>query len=172
MALFAAQKVAKKLKKGLIVVILPDSGKNYLTKFYNNDWMRDFGFLDEVEDTIKPLLNKKLHFISLPYSASPQIAIDLMRRYQISQIPVLENKKVVGTISERILIRSLFGKSKVPVTVSEIMDRDFIQISEDMSVQTLALALTNKEMVIVADKKGKPIDVLTRIDFLSSLNQI
>ena len=80
-----------------------------------------------------------------------------MRRYQISQIPVLENKKVVGTISERILIRSLFGKSKVPVTVSEIMDRDFIQISEDMSVQTLALALTNKEMVIVADKKESPL---------------
>ena len=43
MALFAARKIVRKLKKGLIVVILPDSGKNYLTKFYNNDWMRDLG---------------------------------------------------------------------------------------------------------------------------------
>src|SRR3990167_8644708 len=50
MALFAARKVVKKLKKGLVVVILPDSGKNYLTKFYNDDWMRDFGFLDEIKD--------------------------------------------------------------------------------------------------------------------------
>jgi len=47
MALFAAKQVAKKLKKGLMVVILPDSGKNYLTKFYNEEWMRNFGFIDK-----------------------------------------------------------------------------------------------------------------------------
>ena len=45
MAIFAARKVAKKIKKGLIVVILPDSGKNYLTKFYNDDWMRENCFI-------------------------------------------------------------------------------------------------------------------------------
>lgn len=176
MALFAARRVAKKLKKGLIVVILPDSGRNYLTKFYNDEWMRDFGFLDETEEaeeTIKPLLvNKKLHFISISFSASPQEAIGLMNKYQISQLPVVENKKVVGVISERILMQNLYGKPKIPVTVSEIMDKDFIQITEDASTSTLASALINKEMVIVTNKKGEPIDVLTRIDLLSNLIQI
>jgi len=172
MALFAARRVARKLKKGLIVVILPDSGRNYLTKFYNDAWMQDFGFLDDVGETIKPLLNKKLHFIFVSPSASPQEAIGLMHRYQISQLPVVENKKVVGTICEKILMQNLYGKSKIPVTVSEIMDRDFIQIAENASLSILASALTNKEMVIVTDKKGKPIDVLTRIDFLSNLTQI
>lgn len=172
MALFAARRVAKKLKRGLIVVILPDSGRNYLTKFYNDEWMRDFGFLDEAEETIKPLLNKKLHFISISFSASPQEAIGLMNKYQISQLPVVENKKVVGVISERILMQNLYGKPKIPVTVSEIMDKDLIQIAEDASVSTLASALINKEMVVVTNKKGKPIDVLTRIDLLSNLIQI
>lgn len=50
MALFAAGKIAKKLKNGLIVVILPDSGKNYLSKFYNTDWMEDFGFLEKKKE--------------------------------------------------------------------------------------------------------------------------
>jgi len=168
MALFAARQVARKLKEGLIVAVLPDSGKNYLTKFYNEEWMRDFGFIDEVEETIKPLLNKKLHFISVFSAASPQEAIGLMHKYQISQLPVLENERVVGLISEGILIQNLYGKPKIPVTIFEIMDKDFIQIAENASLSSLASALTDKEMVIVADKKGKPIDVLTRIDFLSN----
>ncbi|OGG37317.1 hypothetical protein A2968_00555, partial [Candidatus Gottesmanbacteria bacterium RIFCSPLOWO2_01_FULL_42_22] len=71
LALAAARKVIRKLKTGLMVVILPDSGKNYLSKFYNDDWMRDFGFLDEKNETIKKLLNKKLHFITVQSAATP-----------------------------------------------------------------------------------------------------
>lgn len=170
MALFAARKVAEKIKKGLLVVILPDSGKNYLTKFYNDDWMRDFGFLEETKDSILPLLNKKLHFISISSSSSPQEAINLMRKYQISQLPVVENKKVVGTICERILIQNLFGKEKIPVTVANIMDKDFISLPTNSSVNQLAAALAKKEMIIITDKKRKPIDVLTRIDLLQHIN--
>lgn len=172
MALFAAKHVVKKIKKGLVVTIFPDGGRNYLTKFYNDAWMQDAGFLDEAGETIKPLLNKKLHLISVSSSALPEEAIGLMNKYQISQMSVIEDKKVVGTISEKILIQNLYGKSKIPVTVSEIMDKDFIQIAEDASMSTLASALINKEMVIVADKKKKPIDILTRIDFLSNLIKI
>ncbi len=170
MALFAARKVAKKIKKGLIVVILPDSGKSYLTKFYNDDWMRDFGFLDEPKDTIQPLLNKKLHFISVLSSSTPCEAIKLMHKYKISQLPVLEDKKVVGTVCERILMQKLYGNLKIPVTVAEIMDKDFIILPFNASVSQLAHSLSLKEMVIIMDEKGKPVDVLTRIDLLASID--
>lgn len=172
MALFAARKVAKKLKRGLIVVLLPDSGKNYLSKFYNDDWMRDFGFLDEEDKSILPMLNKKLHLISIGSKNSPQEAIELMRKYQISQLPVIENKKVVGTICERILIQNLFGREKIPVTVTDIMDRDFITLPQNTSFKQLATALSRKEMIIIIGKKGKPIDVLTRIDLLTHLKGV
>lgn len=171
MALFAARKVVKKLKKGVVVVILPDSGKNYLTKFFNDDWMRDFGFLDTEEENIAKLLNKKLHFISIPSQATPQQAITLMREYQISQLPVVEEKKVVGTISEIILIRNLFGKEKIPLTVSDIMDREVIFLPQNASLTQLSKALAQKELVVIIDAKGKPQDVLTRIDILSHLNE-
>ncbi|KKS47547.1 cystathionine beta-synthase [Candidatus Gottesmanbacteria bacterium RIFCSPLOWO2_02_FULL_42_29] len=170
LALAAARKVIRKLKTGLMVVILPDSGKNYLSKFYNDDWMRDFGFLDEKNETIKKLLNKKLHFITVQSAATPAEAVKLMRQYQISQLPVVENKKVVGTLTESILIKSLYGNSKIPVSVAEIMDRDFISLPETASETQLAQALKEKEMVIITDKQGKPLDVLTRIDFLSNFS--
>lgn len=172
MALFAARKVVKKLKEGLVVVILPDSGRNYLTKFYNDDWMKDFGFLEEEKDVIGPLLKKKLHLITITASSSPQEAISLMQKYQISQLPVVEKRKIVGTICERILLSSLYGKSKIPVTVSEIMDREFITLPESSSQSHLAEGLAQKEMVIIVDKKGKPLDVVTRIDFLSYITKV
>lgn len=171
MALFAARKVAKKLKDGLIVVILPDSGKNYLTKFFNDDWMRDFGFLDTEEESITKLLNKKLHFISISAKATPQQAIKLMREHQISQLPVVEEKKVVGIISETILIQNLFGKEKIPLTVSDIMDREVMFLPQNASLTHLSKALAQKEMIVITDSYGKPLDVLTRIDILSHLNE-
>lgn len=171
MALFAARKVVKKMKKGVVVVILPDSGKNYLSKFFNDDWMRDFGFLDTQEEGIAKLLNKKLHFISIPSQASPQQAIALMREFQISQLPVVEEKKVVGTICETILIRNLFGKDKIPLTVADIMDREVIFLPQNASLTQLSKALAQKELVVIIDAKGKPQDVLTRIDILSHLNE-
>jgi len=172
MALAAAIKLAKKIKKGLVVVILPDTGRNYLSKFYNDDWMRDFGFLEEDIETIKPFLNKKLHLITVSSKASPQEAIDLMRKYQISQMPVVDKQKVVGTITEAILIKALFGKEKVPISVSEIMEKDFAQLKENASINQLVKALSQKEMVIIVDKSRKPIDVLTRIDLLSHMSKI
>ena len=170
LALFAARKVIKKIKKGLVVLILPDSGKNYLTKFYNDEWMRDFGYMTEKDDTITELLNKKLHFVSVLSDKSPTEAISLMKKYNISQLPVVEKKKVVGTICERILLKALYGQAKIPITVGEIMERDFITLPVNASKSQLGRALSKKEMVIICNSKGKPIDVLTRIDFLASLN--
>lgn len=169
MALFAARKVAAKLKNGLIVVIFPDSGKNYLSKFYNDDWMCDYGFLQKPAKTIKPLLNKKLHFITIQSSATPQDAIKLMRKYNISQLPVMEGAKVKGTIGERVLLENLYGKPKIPVTIAEIMDQDFITLSDNVSINQLGVSLKEKEMVIIVDNKKRPIEVLTRIDFLTHL---
>ncbi|OGG13371.1 cystathionine beta-synthase [Candidatus Gottesmanbacteria bacterium RIFCSPHIGHO2_02_FULL_39_11] len=169
LAVAGMRQAVKKIKKGMVVVILPDSGRNYLSKFYNDEWMRDFGFLESEEESIAPLLNKKLHFISIDSAASPYEAVKIMRKYQISQMPVIKDKKVVGILSELILIENLYGKEKIPVSVEDIMNRTFIELSETISLSELAHALSEQEMVIIVDKKGKPIDVLTRIDFLSNV---
>lgn len=171
LALFAARKVSAKLKSGLVVVVLPDSGKNYLTKFYSDDWMRENGFLDENTESLKPLLSKKIHLITIAQSASPQQAIALMQKYKISQLPVVDGKKVVGTICERILVRKLFGQEKIPVKVADIMDTEVIFLNVNATLSQLADGLSQKEMVVILDDKGKSLDVLTRIDFLSHVSK-
>jgi cystathionine beta-synthase len=169
LALCGAIQVIKKIKKGLVVVVLPDSGRNYLSKFYNDDWMKDFGFLDEGEESIAKLLNKKLHFISVDESETPHKAITLMRKNQISQMPVVKGDNVVGFVSELLLLKNLYDKEKIPVTVAEIMDKDVIFIPKNSSIRELATALTRREMVVITDEKGKAIDILTRIDFLGQV---
>lgn len=171
MALFAARQVAKKIKSGLIVVILPDSGRNYLSKFYNDDWMCDYGFLKEQINTIGSLLKKKLHFITIDKGSTPQEAIQAMKEHQISQMPVMGNKKIVGTITEQILIQHLFGKEKIPITVTDIMDKEFIVLPQNASINQLAEALRRKEMIIIVNEKGKPFDVLTRMDLLTFITE-
>lgn len=170
-ALVVARKIAKKTKKGIVVVVLPDSGRSYLSKFYNDEWMRDFGLLDEPIDTIAPLLNKKLHFISVASGASPQEAIRIMQHHLISQMPVLVGKRVVGTISEAILLEKLYGTGKIPVTVGEIMDTEVVQLPLETSISHLANALVKKEMVVIVDKSSAPVDVVTRIDLLSAMTK-
>ncbi len=169
-AMIVARKIARKIKKGMIVVIFPDNGRNYLSKFYKDDWMREFGYLEESEENIGSLLNKKLHLITIQMDSSPKEAITLMRKYHISQLPVLSGKKLAGTICERILMQKMYGSLKVPVSLEEIMDKEYITLPRDTSLSQLGSALVRKEMVIVLDKKGKPVDVLTRIDLLSHLN--
>jgi cystathionine beta-synthase len=172
MALHAAAKIARELTSGLMVVILPDSGKNYLSRFYNDSWMRDFGFLEAEQDSIAPLLDKQLHFISVASKDSPQAAIEIMRKYHISQLPVVEEGQVVGTVSESLLLQKLYGSLKIPVSVTEIMDKDFIALPTSASVTRLGAALTKKEMVIVVDQNNKPVDVLTRIDLLTHFSRL
>ena len=115
------------------------------------------GFLDEPSSTLKPLLNKKLHFITVNENATPLEAIKLMQKYNISQLPVVDDKKkVVGTICERILVKKLYGQEKIPVQVGDIMDKDVITLPVNSSLSQLAGALSQKELVIITDNKGKP----------------
>lgn len=171
-ALAAARKVVKRLKSGIVVVVLPDSGRNYLSKFFNDEWMQELGFLDNgEEESVQPLLNKKLHLITVDAKAGIQDAINIMHKYQISQLPVTDDKKIVGSINEAQLVQSLIHPQRIPVNVAEIMDKEVITLPQSSSVHQLAHALAKKELVIIIDKKGKPVDVLTRIDILSYLTK-
>lgn len=172
MALHGALQVAKKLKSGCVVVIFPDSGRNYLSKFYNNEWMRDFGFFDEEESALIALLAKKLHFIAVSATATPQEAVTLMKKHNISQMPVLSGKMVVGIVSERVLLTHLFGKEKIPVSVSDIMEKNVKQLPISSSFRELAAALSDHELVVITDKHGKPLDVVTRIDLLTYVTKM
>ena len=147
MALYAAQKVCRGLKKGLVVVVLPDSGKSYLSKMYNDDWMRQFGFLPKGGETgtIGDLLRRKktLPLVTVGDRDTVKHAIDLMRRHNFSQIPVVSGNKLVGKVTERDLLTGLYAKSIGPTNhIAAMVDPLVTAVEEAESIEYVSLLLT------------------------------
>jgi cystathionine beta-synthase len=122
MAVVAALEVARKAgPDDVIVVILPDSGKGYLSKIFNDEWMARYGFLSSAgnEPTVADVLAAKSSHLPQMVHVHPtetvREAIDIMREYGVSQLPVLKAEppvvtgEVAGSISERALMDALFS---------------------------------------------------------------
>ena len=172
LAMYAALKVCEKIKKGLVVVLLPDSGKSYLTKIYNDDWMRNNGFLTaEGGETINDILKTKKaqRLISVKPHDTVKHAITLMKKHNISQLIVVDKKKLIGHVTEQWLLNGLYEKSIGPTnSISAVLDPDTIVVSSIETVERTAQLLTQRSFVVVADKNQDPIGVITRIDLIES----
>lgn len=171
MVLFAATKYVEKLKTGIIVLIFPDSGKSYLTKLYSDNWMREFGFLDTSEGraTVRDVLAKKIgnKMISIAPHNTIQKAIRLMKAKDISQLPVIDGKKVLGTVTERKLLTGLYHRSIGPTShISAVLDPEILSVTIDESLDRVSNILEKENMVIVMDHSESPIGVITRIDMI------
>jgi cystathionine beta-synthase len=174
MALYGAQQVVKKMKKGLAVVLFPDSGKSYLSKMYNDDWMRENGFLDEtpqhtVHDVLVKLKKQRAAHAVLSVSPSDTVAkaVQLMKKHDVSQLPVIDHGKLLGRVSERHLLQGLYDRFIGPSnTIASITNPDVKTVTQSESVEYVAHLLEQTHMVVVLDDAHKPIHVLTRIDVI------
>ncbi len=171
MVLWAALKVIRTLRSGLVVVIFPDSGKSYLSKMYNDDWMRQNGFLPVggLGMTIGDLLDKRktqrLYYISTKDTV--KAAIDLMKKHEISQLPVIDKNRLLGKITERVLLTGLYDKSIGPTNhISALVDSYVTTVLRDESVEHVSGLLTKENFVVVIDNRNKPLGVISRIDLI------
>ena len=176
MALHAALEVARdRGPDDVIVVLFPDTGRNYLSKFFNDEWMRQNGFLArlgavrireilaEHPDGMPPL-------VTVESGKSVGEAIDLMQRYGISQMPVTEGsngRAVVGSLQERTLLDRVYRDPAVVKTaVSEAMDAPFSQVGVDSSIDDAFERLTRGEQAVLVVDNEAPVAVITRADLL------
>ena len=174
-AVFAALKVAKKAKPDdIIVVILPDSGSRYLSKIFNDGWMTDNGFpIDEsMRGTVSELLSADRMKPVVVDSQSPiREAIDLMKKYGISQLPVKNNGNIFGMVYEIDLLRALATRSGGPDDpVKDVAERSVPDISPDESITVLARMFTETSEAVLVTKGRDLIAVLTKIDLISYLS--
>jgi cystathionine beta-synthase len=182
MAVVAALEVARKAgPDDVVVVLLPDSGRGYLSKIFNDEWMSRYGFLTHVgtEPTVADVLAAKSGSIPEMVHVHPtetvRDAIDIMREYGVSQLPVLKNEppvvtgEVAGSISERELLDSLFSGT---AHLHDMLDSHIaaplpmIGGGQRVSEAVAMLAKSDAAMVLV---DGKPTGVLTRQDLLNHL---
>ena len=186
-ALWAALEVAGELgKDDVMVVILPDSGKNYLSKLYNESWMLEHGFIDRpgTRARVSELLaEKRRNSPSVPdmvvVAAHEQVgqAIDTLQSYGISQIPVARTNSpetvadILGSINERGLLDRVFrDRTATDRDVVEMMDPPLPVVQDSGSVEEMFQGLSRGAEAIVVANGDKPIGVLTRADLLEFLS--
>ena len=183
MAVVAALEVARKAgPDDVIVVLLPDGGRGYLSKIFNDKWMARYGFLRSQEGTptVADALAGKASEIPPLIHVHPtetvRDAIDYMREYGVSQLPVLKAEppvvtgEVAGSIAEKALLDALFtGQAHLHDTIERHMSDPLPMIGGGEPVAE-AVALLEKGDAAMVLVDGKPAGVLTRQDLLAHLS--
>ncbi|GAA2654864.1 cystathionine beta-synthase [Paractinoplanes durhamensis] len=184
MAVVAALEVARKAgPDDVIVVLLPDGGRGYLSKIFNDDWMARYGFLrtgdgdaPTVADALAGKDGRTPPLIHVHPTETVRDAIDYMREYGVSQLPVLKAEppvvtgEVAGSIAEKALLDALFtGQAHLHDTIERHMTEPLPMIGGGQPVGE-AVALLEKADAAMVLIDGKPAGVLTRQDLLTHLS--
>ena len=179
-AMYAALEIAKELDEhALVVVLLPDSGKSYLSKLYNDEWMRQNGFLQRfahlmrVGDVIRDREGGIPRLVTVSRGDTVRTAIDTMQRYGISQIPVVADGRaasvddIVGSVQERTMLDRVFREpALVDATVERVMEAPFPVVRSDEDVERLYAELAGGVPALLAVDDGRPVSVITKADLL------
>jgi cystathionine beta-synthase len=184
MAAAAAVRLAHELDdpEAVIVVLLPDGGRGYLTKVFNDDWLAQYGFLAHArqgktlgdvlagkDGSLPPLVHTHPH-------ETVAEAIAILREYGVSQMPVVRAEppvmaaEVAGAVSERTLMDALYsGKARLADIVEQHMDEALPSLGAGEPVTKAVELLEDRDALMVLDD-GKPVGVLTRQDLLVHLS--
>ncbi|SFJ73413.1 cystathionine beta-synthase [Streptomyces pini] len=186
MAVVAALRVAEGLgEDDTVVVLLPDGGRGYLSKIFNDEWMADYGFLEEGEPTqarVGDVLRRKDGGLPSLVHMHPEEtvgeAVEVLREYGVSQMPVVKPgaghpdvmaAEVVGSIVERDLLDALFaGRAKLEDPLEAHMSAPLPQVGSGEPVADLMAVLEGADAAIVL-VEGKPTGVVSRQDLLAFL---
>jgi len=160
---------------GTVVVILPDSGDRYLSKFYSDDWMREKGFLD-IGATARDLLGRKVGtpaLVAVEPTTVVRDALGLLRHHGISQAPVLSGTSNVGRVEEDdVLRRSLTDETVLDRSVGALGSEPFPEVPADASVAELLHRLREERTLVVRDGvTAAVIGVITRHDLVGYLSE-
>jgi cystathionine beta-synthase len=162
----------------VIVVLLPDSGRGYLTKVFNDEWLARYGFLQaKDEQTVGEVLRAKSggmpDLVHTHPTETVAEAIGILKEYGVSQMPVVRAEppvmaaEVAGSVSERALLDELFaGKAKLADQVEAHMEPPLPTIGATEGVEDAIMALENADALLVQED-GRPVGVLTRADLLT-----
>jgi cystathionine beta-synthase len=161
----------------VVVVLLPDGGFRYLGKIYNDTWMRENGFLAEV-DTLtaarltgeRPRRDPERRLISVTADTTLSDAIEVMSEHDISQVPVTENGDVVGSLAEQGVLRCLMEDPDARAhLVRDVMGPPFPVVDASTPVRDFAGTLGGDCPAVLVRLPGEGLSILTRADLISTL---
>jgi cystathionine beta-synthase len=183
---WAALEIAKRFgPESTILTMLPDSGRSYMSKFYDDNWMLEHGFVERriPPPTVAELLrSKRIEETEVPalvtIAAHQKVgeAIDVMQQYSISQLPVVRDgdvgslADVIGSLQDRDLLDRVFkNPDALHEDVAAAMQPPLAAVDADQTLDEVFSTLTGRTNAVVVAQSGKPVGVLTRSDLLEFL---
>ena len=173
-AVAGAIKYAKQSgRKENILVLMADAASKYISKIFNDEWMRENGFLEEEKGlgTVRDLIGGRPPASVVTASAGARVreVIDIMKGHGISQLPVLENGKLRGMVQEVDLLRHLVqGHGTLDSTIADLIESDYATVTPSTKVELLQGVLNDAKIAIVLDREAV-VGVVTKIDLIDFL---
>jgi cystathionine beta-synthase len=160
-------------KKMKILVFLCDGGNKYVSKIFNDEWMRENGFLEDQPGlgTVRDILEAKgrSEIVTATPSSKVRDVIATMKRLSISQLPVVEKGKLRGIVAEVDLLRHLVTGSKtLDSAIGDLAEGDYATVTLDTKIELLQAALADAKVAIVTEREAVK-GIVTKIDLIDFL---
>lgn len=181
-AMHAALQVAQQLgEKDVMVVLMPDGGRGYLSKMFSDEWMRANGFLPSSDHSfyVSDLLDRKAKRSKIPtmVTVKPtdpvQRGIELMQEYQIDQLPVVaEGGQNIGSLNDVITMQVVYErKDAAAIPINTVMGRPFPQYEKNTEIEQVYKAFRLGTPLVVVTDQNRAVGVLTKFDMMSHLRE-
>lgn len=173
-AVMGLRQMAEQLTEDDVVVVLfHDHGSRYVGKFFNDDWMRDRGFLDD-ELTVKDIINQKQDqaFHTLDINQTVKHALDFMKAHDISQLPVVNaENEIVGSITESLVLNSLLENpmANSEKALGDIMGEAFPTVQSDLAITKLSRYFDQKIPAVIAVDRANIRHIITKYDIIQAM---
>ena len=161
-------------KDDVVVVLLHDSGSRYIGKMYNDDWMKDRGFLDEekknAQDLIQPHINKRL--VKSDINDPVSLAIVNMKQFNISQMPVHDNGKIVGSLSDHNLFNKIIEQPELKeLPVKNVMEAPFKEVSSTTSIDDISKLFSKDNRAVIVNLEDNAQHIITFQDIIEAIGK-
>jgi len=178
-AAVAAVTLAKTLPpEAVLVVVFPDSGRGYMSKIFNDEWMIANGFIAEGKRkaAVGDVLRSKSPLppmVSVREDDVVKDALDLLRKYEISQMPVMRGSEIVGSVNDVAVMQAVFDQQDLlHEPVRDVMGRPFPALETSADIDSAYKLLTLANAAILVTENERPIGVVTRHDIISFLSAL
>ncbi len=156
----------------LVVVIVHDHGTRYLAKMYNEDWLRERGFLKDEKLTAKSILSKRERQDIVTIDADKTVleAINTIKTLNISQIPVTQHGKIAGKITESDILSSLLeNPSMKSASVQEVMTKPFPFVDLNPSIDKISLLINKENTAVLVEDEYSRLEIITQFDIINAM---
>lgn len=175
-ALVAARQVAAKLTPDdVLVVLLPDTGSRYLSKAHSEEWLKEQGYIEEPVAPLMSILKAKAGgptagVVTVDIAAKVREAVDIMRQYGVSQLPVIDTGIMVGSLREEVLMKALMENPKMyDDHVGKVMEKSFPLMEPGADLDRVMKLLLRGSPAVVIGTETRLDGIITRIDVIEYL---